>query len=68
MFKNPSKKVFLAIFIGLVIILITAGLGCKEPAEEETASPSPVAKPVEKPAESEEVKPPTEAVGPEEKL
>jgi len=60
MFKtNFSKKFILVIFVGLIVVLVTAGLGCKEPAEEEAASPAPVAKPVERPAEEieEEAKP-----------
>ena len=49
MFKtNFSKKIFLVIFVGLIVVLVTAGLGCKEPAEEEVAPSPPVAKPVER--------------------
>lgn len=73
---NLPKKFILVIFIALVVVFITSGLGCKKTTEEETTAPlsPPVAKPVEKPPEAkpEEVKPPVaepkEEVESEEKL
>lgn len=73
MFNNLSKKLFLAVFVGLIIILVMAGLGCKKPAEEEEAAPSPVAQPVARPVTppkeevaAPEIKPEEEAVAPPE--
>ena len=55
MFKiNLSQKLFLIIFIALVIILITTGFGCKKKTSQKEAAPAPaVSKPIEtKPIET----------------
>lgn len=67
MFNDISKKLFLTIFVGLVLILITSGLGCKEPAEEEAAPAPAVSKPVAKPVEV-PVEEPKEEIEPEEEV
>ena len=55
---NFAKNFLLTIFIGLIVILLTAGLGCKQPTATNSATntQTPVAQPVATPTNTETTK------------